>query len=87
MALVTLDDDVVPLYWAGWERLAACLGRIVPDDPSRDDTSDDAAAARRSRRAAEKAVEDAVRTLRRAGAVAVVRAAGNHRAAEYSLDL
>lgn len=87
MALVTLDDDDPPRYWAGREPLAAALGRIVPDEPDPADRTPRAEEFRRMRTADFQAVKNALRPLFEAGAVVVDASPGPRRNAVYRLAL
>lgn len=85
MALTALDAGDPPLYFAGRERSARALGRLVPDEPRSDDP--DADAKRAERRAAFQAVKVAASGLQKAGVIRC-RASGRHgRNAEFELAL
>jgi hypothetical protein len=87
MALVTLDDDDPPRYWAGRELLAAALGRIVPGEPDPADKTPRAEEFRRMRAADFQAVKNALRPLFNAGVVVVDATPGPRRNAVYRLTL
>ncbi|GAA1786221.1 hypothetical protein GCM10009735_16820 [Actinomadura chokoriensis] len=81
MALVSLDDDLPPVYFAGREALAMALGRTIPPE-------DDDPAVIRERRAAFRVVDRALKDLTDAGAIELVRAsAPGGRNARYALNL
>lgn len=80
MALVSLDDDVPPVYFAGREALALALGRAVPPE-------DDDPAVVRERRAAFRAVDRALKDLIDAGAIELVKPGAPGRNARYALNL
>ena len=83
MAKTGMDDELVPVYYGGWERLAmTALGRRVW--PADDDDSDDA---KRTRRAGFEIVRKAVSNLKQAGAIKVTKRGKTGNQARYSLHL
>jgi len=81
MALVSLDADKPPRYFAGWELLAETLGRDVP--PA--DLADKAVTTRRRNQQTDVARH--VKALRKAGLIEQVGIARTGRNAEYWLRL
>ena len=83
MARTGMDNELVPVYYGGWERLAmTALGRHVW--PADDDDSDDA---KRTRRAGFEIARKAVRDLKQAGAIKVTKRGKTGNQARYSLHL
>ena len=84
MAKTAMDDDLAPVYYGGWERLAVTgLGRR--DWPSDDDESEQAT---QTRRASFEAVRQAVQDLTTAGAIKVSkRGKSAKQQARYALSL
>jgi hypothetical protein len=81
MALVSMDGDLAPSYWGGWESLALAAGRLVPE---RNDAAKDVV---KVRRAALKAVNVATGVLLDRRAVRVKTAAAPGRNTTYELML
>ena len=87
MALVSLDTDNPPRYYAGREDLAAALGKTVPAKPADDDTSEAADAARKARASVYEVVRKAVARLVKEGVIVSSGDARFRNRAEYSLHL
>ena len=83
MAKTAMDDDLVPVYWKGWEYLAVTgLGRH--DWPADADDSDQA---RQSRRRGFETVRQALRDIKLAGAITVTTPGKRGKQAVYGLRL
>lgn len=80
MARWIRDGDPDPTYRGGWEGLARAAGRTLPP-PDPDDKI-----VVRARRAALKAVNEAIKTLVRFGAIWVKQDAHRGRNAEYGIN-
>jgi hypothetical protein len=87
MALRTRDEDDPPLFWEGREAMAAALGRMVPDEPLRNDRTPRAEDFRRLRRNDFEAVKTTIRALTAAGAVRLDNGGYRGATAVYSLHL
>nr|WP_146177743.1 hypothetical protein [Sphaerisporangium cinnabarinum] len=81
MALVTLDADQPPRYFAGWELLALALGYDVPP------TTDQSPEAKSRRHTARTNVRRALAELKRKGLITSHGFARQGRNAEYHLHL
>ncbi|AVT37401.1 hypothetical protein [Plantactinospora sp. BB1] len=81
MALVSLDEDDPPKFWAGREALALATGRVVADRWTED--PDELA----ERRRAFKAVDRNLKALREFGAIWQIAAPHTGRQAVYGLHL
>ena len=83
MAHTSLDSDLAPTYWGGWDTLAVmALGRR--DWPADDDDSKEA---RATRRASFEIVRLAISDLKKAGAIKVAKRGKRGAQARYSLQL
>lgn len=78
MALVSLDRDNPPKYWAGRDDLATALGYPMPEEPADDDQSQEAAVAREVRARGHNAVKKVTGDLVKQGALLRMRQ-GNFR--------
>lgn len=87
MALISLDKDEPPKYFAGREDLAFALGREVPPEPDAHDESPEAQAARRERTSIFEIVRKAVKVLTDEGVIVSSGDARFNRQATYSLHL
>ena len=87
MAVTALDKDKPPVFYGGRTALAAAIGRVVPDPPTRGDRSAESERIRRERDDAFKAVERAMRPLTYAGAVILLNRPGVGERAAYELCL
>lgn len=83
MAKTSMDDDLVPVYFGGWERLAmSSFGRH--DWPS---DNDDSAEAENIRKSTFEVVRRATNDAKKAGAIRVKRRGKRGSVAHYSLHL
>lgn len=87
MAYVSMDADVPPLYWGGWERLAIAIGYDVPAEPDPSDSGPAAIRARARRKTAMNAAGAATKALAEVGLIRLARAEAPGRNSEWSLDL
>lgn len=86
MAMVTMDDEDIPRYFATRDVLIRMgLGKSHPDEPAKFDHSRQADDDRRRIRANEQALKVALAALKKAGALSVLRPAAPGRSAEYGL--
>jgi hypothetical protein len=87
MALRSIDDDNPPQFWGGREELAHALGRVVPPEPAKNDSSARAQQFRKQRAADFEAVKVALRPLAAVSVIVLSRRAGGGLPACYDLHL
>jgi len=87
MALRSRDEHRPPQFWGGREELAYALGRIVPPEPAKNDSSARAEQFRKQRAADFEAVKVGLRVLTAADVIVLSRRAGGGLPACYNLHL